>query len=323
VPGGADPAALVWIAVDDRLRLREAETQYQLLFERNPLPFWVFHREALRILEANDAAVAASTATAARNSRACRWPTSARPKTWRKCWRWRAASHRNTPRAHLAAYPSQWRDVHVSVHSADITFRGQPARLVLALDVSERLRDQERLSTASSASSWWRARLRTPCSTGTSSPAKAGAPTASTPSSITAATKCRRPSAAGASACTETTAPASTPSSRPSSPSDEVEWQDTYRFRRGDGSYAYVLDRGRLERSRKASRCAWSAAWSTSPTSTKPRWRCGEQESERPGRQPRRAHRPAQPQRAAAALEQLTSRGARRPCCTWRSTSSP
>jgi diguanylate cyclase (GGDEF)-like protein len=30
--------------------------------------------------------------------------------------------------------------------------------------------------------------------------------------------------------------------------SDSVEWADTYRFRRGDGSWAWVLDRGRLER---------------------------------------------------------------------------
>jgi PAS domain S-box-containing protein len=44
--------------VHGRRQLREAEAQYQLLFERNPLPFWVFHRETLRILEANAAAVA-------------------------------------------------------------------------------------------------------------------------------------------------------------------------------------------------------------------------------------------------------------------------
>jgi len=30
--------------------------------------------------------------------------------------------------------------------------------------------------------------------------------------------------------------------------SDELEWQDTYRFRRGDGGWAQVLDRGRLSR---------------------------------------------------------------------------
>ena len=38
--------------------------------------------------------------------------------------------------------------MQVSVHSADIEFRGQPARLVLALDVTERLRDQERLAAS-------------------------------------------------------------------------------------------------------------------------------------------------------------------------------
>jgi len=38
--------------------LRESVRQYQLLFDRNPLPMWVFDIETLRFLAVNDAAVA-------------------------------------------------------------------------------------------------------------------------------------------------------------------------------------------------------------------------------------------------------------------------
>ena len=45
-----------WLVIERR-RGRDTQAQYQLLFEENPLPFWVFHRDTLRILEANAAAV--------------------------------------------------------------------------------------------------------------------------------------------------------------------------------------------------------------------------------------------------------------------------
>lgn len=40
-----------------RERLREAEAQYRFLFERNPLPMWVYDRETLRFLAVNDSAI--------------------------------------------------------------------------------------------------------------------------------------------------------------------------------------------------------------------------------------------------------------------------
>ena len=36
---------------------REREDRWQLLFERNPLPMWIFDTETLRFLAVNDAAV--------------------------------------------------------------------------------------------------------------------------------------------------------------------------------------------------------------------------------------------------------------------------
>lgn len=38
-------------------RMLETERQFRLLFERNPLPFWVFDSQTLRVLEVNDAAL--------------------------------------------------------------------------------------------------------------------------------------------------------------------------------------------------------------------------------------------------------------------------
>src|SRR3546814_2558830 len=39
-------------------RLREKETSFRYLFEKNPNPMWVFDRSTLSILEVNDAAAA-------------------------------------------------------------------------------------------------------------------------------------------------------------------------------------------------------------------------------------------------------------------------
>ena len=36
--------------------LEHSDAEFRLLFENNPLPMWVFHRQTLRFLEANHAA---------------------------------------------------------------------------------------------------------------------------------------------------------------------------------------------------------------------------------------------------------------------------
>jgi diguanylate cyclase (GGDEF)-like protein/PAS domain S-box-containing protein len=231
-----------------RARLRVAQAQYKLLFEQNPLPFWVFHRETLRILEANPAAVAqygysreefrcmsiadirppedvAEALVVARSAN----PEERRGRVWRHVRR-------------------DGRIIHVSVHSADITWRGEPARLVLALDVSERLRDQQRLeaseqrfqlvarATSDAVFDWnivtgesWRA---------DSFDALFGYRSAEMPPTIDGWRERLHPE----------DQPRVEARLKAFFASDELEWQDTYRFRRGDGGWAYVLDRGRLER---------------------------------------------------------------------------
>jgi diguanylate cyclase (GGDEF)-like protein/PAS domain S-box-containing protein len=229
-------------------RVQDTESQYRLLFEQNPLPFWIFHRESFRILEANEAAVAqygysreefraktladirpaedvASALEAARSPH----PESRRGKVWR---------HLRKDGVVLS----------VSVHSCDISFRGEPARLVLAMDVTDRLRDQDRLersearfqlvarATSDAVFDWnivtgesWRS---------ASFDALFRYGPADMPQTIAAWYECLHP---GDRERVDRTL-------QSLFASDGSEWQCTYRFRRGDGSYAHVLDRGRLER---------------------------------------------------------------------------
>ena len=244
----AAAALLVWLW-HGRRQLREAEAQYQLLFERNPLPFWVFHRETLRILEANAAAVAQYGYTP-EEFKAMTLADIRPPEDVAEAV---AVARSGSPDARRGRI---WRHVrrggeifHVSVHSTDIEFRGAPARLVLALDVSERERDQQRLelseqrfqlvarATSDAVFDWnivtgesWRT---------DSFDAIFNYRSAQMPATI--------------EGWRERVHPEDLP--RVSAKldaffaSDAVEWNDTYRFRRGDGSFAFVLDRGRLERS--------------------------------------------------------------------------
>src|SRR6185437_9054305 len=61
---GGELAGIVGITRDITVRreaaerVRESARHYQLLFDRNPLPMWVFDEETLRFLAVNDAAVA-------------------------------------------------------------------------------------------------------------------------------------------------------------------------------------------------------------------------------------------------------------------------
>ena len=240
-------ALLAWLWRNSE-QVREAEVQYQLLFEQNPLPFWVFHRDTLKILEANEAAVAqygySRTEFKAMTIADIRPPEDVAEAV--------AVARSGNPEARRGRI---WRHVRrngeifpVSVHSADILFRGEPARLVLALDVSERERDQQRLqmseqrfelvarATSDALFDWnivtgesWRS---------DSFGAMFNYPGTEMPPTI--------------GGWRERVHPQDLPRVNAKLDaffaSDAVDWQDSYRFRRGDGSYAHVLDRGRLQR---------------------------------------------------------------------------
>ena len=230
-------------------RLHAAEAQYRLLFERNPLPFWVYHREDYRFLEANQAAVAqygysreeflsmqlrdirpAEDAADVERLAGEPDPDKRRGRIWR----------------HLR---KDGQLLHVAVHAADISFQGQPARLVLALDVTDRLQAQQRLeeserrfqlvarATSDAVFDWnivtgasWRSR---------SFASLFGYGEDEMPETIEAWHEHVHP---------EDIAAVDAELHRVFYQTRETEWSATYRFRRGDGSYAWVLDRGLLER---------------------------------------------------------------------------
>ncbi|MGX9720018.1 bifunctional diguanylate cyclase/phosphodiesterase [Stenotrophomonas acidaminiphila] len=120
-------------------RLQRAEAQFRELFERNPLPFWVFDIATLRFLAVNAAAVQrygysreeflAMTILQIRPEQAAdevrdSVADTAEPRDSRPVWQ------------HVTR---DGRLIHVRVHSSTIRFDGRDARLVLAEDVSERV----------------------------------------------------------------------------------------------------------------------------------------------------------------------------------------
>ena len=229
-------------------KLREAEAQYRLLFEQNPLPFWVFHRESFRILEVNQAAVAeygysrdefcalglADIRPTEDVDEALRVARQDDPET-RRGRIWRHARKDGTL-------------LQVAIHASDITFLGQPARLILALDVTQRLKDQAQLeeserrfqqvarATNDAIFDWdivsgalW---------LGESFDALFNYQPGEMPHTISAWEDRIHPEDRLRASASLAAAAAS----------DANEWRGSYRFRRGDGSYAFVIDRGQFER---------------------------------------------------------------------------
>ncbi len=125
--------------------LRDSEERYRALFESNPHPMWVYDRESLRFLAANDAAVRRYGYS--REEFLDMTIEDIRPKEDRTAVRASAA------RAEGGLYQAgEWRHcakdgslLDVEITSHDVSFSGWPARLVLANDITERKRLEERL----------------------------------------------------------------------------------------------------------------------------------------------------------------------------------
>lgn len=120
-------------------RIERTEAQFRALFERNPLPFWVFDEQTLRFLAVNQAAVAAY----GYSQEEFRSMTilDIRPAKDRD-----AVRETISQRDHHQEVDGVWthlrRDrstIDVRVFSSGIEFAGRPARLVLAEDVSDRV----------------------------------------------------------------------------------------------------------------------------------------------------------------------------------------
>ena len=231
------------------LRLHEAESQYRLLFDLNPLPFWVFHRENFRILEANQATEAqygySRDELLSMQLRDLRLPEDVAEAE-------RVAGEPHPERRRGRIWRHRCKDgrlLQVAVHSSDISFRGEPARLVLALDVTERLQAQQRLedserrfqlvarATSDAVFDWnvvtgvsWRSQ---------SFDTLFGYGPEEMPETIDAWRDRVHP---------DDIARVDAGLRRSFNESLDREWSAHYRFRRGDGSYTHVHDRGLIER---------------------------------------------------------------------------
>lgn len=118
-------------------RLLDTERRYRLLFERNPLPFWVFDATTLRFLEVNEAAVRhygyrreEFLAMTILDIRPPEDSHSARVSTFG------AASEEGEIWRHVKKDGSV---IEVRVYAASITYDGRAARLVLSEDISDTL----------------------------------------------------------------------------------------------------------------------------------------------------------------------------------------
>jgi PAS domain S-box-containing protein len=125
--------------------LRESEERYRLLFEGIPQPTWVFDAETLSFLTVNEAAVRHYGYT--REEFAAMTIKDIRPSEEVPALLDRLS---NTPAG--LGHDDIWKhrkkdgtEISAEIITHDITFSGRRARLVLAADVTERMRAEERL----------------------------------------------------------------------------------------------------------------------------------------------------------------------------------
>jgi PAS domain S-box-containing protein len=127
------------------LALQESNDRYRLLFDANPAPMWVFDRESLRFLAVNDAAVDtygySKEQFLAMGIQDIRPPEHAAVVENAARHEMRSL-HRSGTWTHRYADGS---DHQVRVTSHAIDFAGRPARMVLAMDITETLEAQARL----------------------------------------------------------------------------------------------------------------------------------------------------------------------------------
>ncbi len=135
----------------DAIALRESEAQYRLLFNSNPHPMWVYDIATLAFVAVNDAAIEHYGYSAeefqAMSIRDIRAPQQVTQLE-------KLLSTSIDGKRRLGIWQHRRKDgstIDVEITSDRIVFNGQMARLVLAHDITERLRAERELSRVSRA----------------------------------------------------------------------------------------------------------------------------------------------------------------------------
>ncbi len=144
--------SILCIAMDETVRVMASkqherqEEEYRLLFMANPAPMWVFDSETFRFLAVNDAAVRrygwseseflsmklTDIRSAAENERLRSWLSGSKVRTLKNAGIWMHKDKAGT-------------EFPVEVTSDDIVWQGQPARIVVVHDVTDRERTRAHL----------------------------------------------------------------------------------------------------------------------------------------------------------------------------------
>ena len=132
--------------IEAQKRIADAERQFRLIFNENPLPFWVFDAATLKFLEVNSAAVAqygysreeflGMTILDIR-------PEQAQDELLADVSAGREGFHLPRIWTHRRKDGSLF---EVNIHTANLEFGGKPARLILAEDISANIEYEQQLA---------------------------------------------------------------------------------------------------------------------------------------------------------------------------------
>lgn len=227
---------------DTRAHLRAAQRQYRALFDVNPLPAYVFDRESLRFLAVNDAMVR-TYGYSREELLGGMTLRDIRPASEHAALA-DATARDDDSALQGSVWTHQHRDgtpLRMAMHTRNIAFDGRPARLSLAQDVTEAERMRERMALIARATTdaiydydivgghiWWSETF------------------------YKVFDHPRTLDMDGLGGWKSLVHPDDLPGVLESLDrvlaSADLEWEQSYRFRRGDGRYADVFERGLIVR---------------------------------------------------------------------------
>jgi PAS domain S-box-containing protein len=149
---GNKAIGVVSVDITDRVegeeQIRLSEARYRELFQHNPLPSWVYSTQDLLILDVNEAAVKhygwSREEFVGRSVTTLRMPG----ETERVEAELRECSSRFMPTSPLQHRRNNRPNIWVELSSHDIEFAGNPARLIMANDVTARIEAECKLQKA-------------------------------------------------------------------------------------------------------------------------------------------------------------------------------